>query len=81
MKLLLYALQAPGTKTPQKRAWWASFWADQARKQAKSAPGGSSQKMAILPNIASKALYRITTGSATSTRYENTPKTYLVGLV
>jgi len=32
--------EAPGTKTPQKRAWWAGFWPHQARKQAKSAPGG-----------------------------------------
>ena len=31
--------EAPDTKTPQKRAWWAGFRPHQVRKQAKSAPG------------------------------------------
>jgi len=32
--------EAPDAKTPQKRTWWTRFRADQARKPAKSAPGG-----------------------------------------
>ena len=35
--------------------------------------------MTIYPNTSFKALYEIIAGSAESTRYENTPKTYLVG--
>ena len=30
----------PGTKTPQKRAWWAGFGPYQVQKPGKSAPGG-----------------------------------------
>ena len=32
--------QAPGTKTPQKCAWWAGFRPHQVRKHPKNAPGG-----------------------------------------
>ena len=32
--------EAPGTKTPPKRAWWACFRPHQVRKIPKSAPGG-----------------------------------------
>ena len=32
--------EVPGTKTPQKRAWWAGFEPHQVRKTPKSAPGG-----------------------------------------
>ncbi len=32
--------KAPGTKTPQKRAWWGSFRADQVRKYTQNVPGG-----------------------------------------
>ena len=40
MKLSSGRLNTPGTKTPQKRAWWGCFRGDQARKYTHNVPGG-----------------------------------------
>lgn len=55
------------------------FEPHQVRKPGKSAPGGSCQKMQILPNASFKAFYKIIAESAESTRCENPPKVRLVG--
>jgi len=52
--------EAPGTKTPQKRAWWAGFRPHQVRKTSKSAPGGQvyGQSRRKITGLSSKtALY------------------------